>query len=41
MIEVLNGAVLAEPGARFKREADKIKEDLNLEIQHEEAKEEL
>ncbi len=41
MLEVLNGTVLAEPGTRFKREAEKIKENLNIEIQLEEAKEEL
>ncbi len=41
MLEILNGDVLAEPGTRFKREAEKIKENLNLEIQLEEAKEEL
>lgn len=41
LLEVLNGNVLAEPGTWFKREAERIWENLHFDLQLEEAKEEL
>lgn len=41
LIEVLNGQILAEPGTRFKREAEKIKENIFLDSELEQAQEEL
>jgi hypothetical protein len=41
MIEVINNVDLNEPGARFKKEKEKILRHLKIDIDLEEAKEEL